>query len=87
MKTLSLKTLILAFAAFLLVGLPATVDACTVCFGDPDSDTVKGAAWAIIFLGAVVMSVMGCVGGFFVYIARRSASGGNDPAGLTNADN
>jgi len=33
------------------------------------------------------MSVMGCVGGFFVYIARRSASGGNDPAGLTNADN
>ncbi len=74
MKTNVSKLLILPVALTMLAGLPSSAEACTVCFGDPESDVVQGAAWAIIFLGSVVMSVMGCLGGFFVFLARRAAA-------------
>ncbi len=80
MKTLLSKLLIPAFALAMLTGLPSSAAACTVCFGDPESEVVQGAAWAIIFLGSVVMSVMGCLGGFFVFLARRAATTSPDAA-------
>jgi len=79
-KTIFSKLLIPVAALAMLAGLPSSAEACTVCFGDPESDVVQGAAWAIIFLGSVVMSVMGCLGGFFVFLARRASSTGLDAA-------
>lgn len=32
--------------------------ACSVCFGDPDSDMTRGALWGVIVLGAIVYSVL-----------------------------
>lgn len=52
---------------------PHSAEACSACFGDPNSEVTKGIAWAIIALGAIVLSVLGCVGGFFVFIARKAA--------------
>ncbi len=74
MKPRVSKALSRFLAAALMAALPFSADACSVCFGDPDSGAVKGTAWAIIFLGAVVLSVLGCVGGFFVFIARRASA-------------
>lgn len=78
MKSTVSKSLIFSIACLLLAAIPQSAHACTVCFGDPESNVVQGAAWAIIFLGAVVMSVLGCVGGFFIFIAKRAASAGTD---------
>jgi len=80
-KTPRSKLLASCLAALFLIAAPHSADACTACFGDPNSDAVKGVAWAIIFLGAVVMSVLGCVGGFFIFIAKRASAAGDDAAG------
>ena len=86
MKSSLTKLLLFAAVAIMLAGTPLSAEACTACFGDPNSDAVKGVAWAIIFLGVVVMSVMGCVGGFFIFIAKRAATSG-DPTTEPTAPN
>lgn len=65
--------LVLAIGLMPLALAPLPAEACSACFGDPNSEVTKGIAWAVIFLGVVVLSVLGCVGGFFVFIARRAA--------------
>ena len=32
--------------------------ACSICYGDPDSDMGRGAVWGVAFLGAVVTVVL-----------------------------
>ncbi len=32
--------------------------ACSICYGDPDSDMGRGAVWGVAFLGAVVAVVL-----------------------------
>lgn len=64
----------LVIALLALAMAPLSAEACSVCFGDPNSNVTQGVAWAIIALGAIVLSVLGCVGGFFVFIARRAAA-------------
>jgi hypothetical protein len=46
--------------------------ACAACYGQSDSPMARGMTWGILALLAVVLSVLGCVTGFFVYIGRRS---------------
>jgi len=51
--------------AGLLALLPAAnpARACSVCYGDPESDMAQGALWGVLVLGVIVYGVlMGMVG-------------------------
>jgi heme/copper-type cytochrome/quinol oxidase subunit 2 len=48
--------------------------ACAACFGKSDSPLASAMNWGIFSLMAVVVSVLGGIAGFFVYLARRSAA-------------
>ena len=60
---------------FVLMGLmgPAA-QACSVCFGDPNSSLSKGAVAGVSVLLLVVLGVLGGVAAFFVHVSRRSAA-------------
>ncbi|MFT4587298.1 MAG: MFS family permease [Candidatus Binatia bacterium] len=81
--------LVLVIGLLSMAVAPLSAEACSACFGDPNSEVTRGIAWAIIFLGAIVLSVLGCVGGFFVFIARRAAAtpGPHDTFGETPNSN
>ena len=48
------------------------VEACTVCFGDPNSPQVRGGQMGVIALLAVVTPVLLGFGIFFLYLRRRA---------------
>lgn len=56
-----------------MIGLSTQVSACSVCFGNPDSNLTKGFGWGIISLLGVVVLVLGSIVSFFIYLAKRSA--------------
>ena len=62
---------------FALVALTtAEVQACAVCFGDPNSPLAKGAAAGVLVLVGVISFVLAGVAGtgmFWVHRSRRSA--------------
>jgi len=80
-------TSVLAIALLAIAMAPLSAEACSACFGDPNSSVTKGIAWAVIFLGVIVLSVLGCVGGFFVFIARRAAATPGSDDLLGESDN
>jgi hypothetical protein len=53
---------------------PASVWACAICYGDPESDMARGLNWGIFVLLSVVMLVLGGIAAFFIYLAKRSAT-------------
>jgi heme/copper-type cytochrome/quinol oxidase subunit 2 len=53
--------------------------ACAACFGRSDSPLAAAMNWGIFSLMAVVVSVLGGIAGFFIYLARRAAAQ-NSPA-------
>ena len=57
--------------ALLLAAWPSAAEACAVCFGAPDSPMTKGMQWGIASLIFILIPVLGGVGGFFVFLARR----------------
>jgi hypothetical protein len=59
-----------AFAAFVALQ-PSAAWACATCFGESDSSLAKGATAGILFLLAVIMSLLGGIGAFFIAMARR----------------
>ncbi|SPE50575.1 exported hypothetical protein [Verrucomicrobia bacterium] len=62
---------------FLLVGVllwPGVLWACAACYGQSDSPMAKGMNWGIFSLLAVVVGVLGCIAGFFIYLARKAAA-------------
>jgi len=61
----------LLFAALLLSAWPSAAKACAVCFGAPDSPMTKGMQWGIASLIFILIPVLGGVGGFFLFLARR----------------
>lgn len=62
---------LLGLAAFFA---PMTVRACSVCFGNSDSQLVKGMNAGVLVLLLVVLAVLGGFAALFVHIARRSAA-------------
>jgi len=52
--------------------LPDIANACAVCFGDPNSPLVKGARLGILFLGGVVVLVLGTIAGVAFTWSRRA---------------
>ena len=63
--------LALALAA---AAVPQSVRACAACFGASDSPMAKGMNWGIFSLLVVVVTVLGGIAAFFIYLARKSAA-------------
>ena len=60
----------LAFAMTLV--RPECVLACAVCFGDPNSDMVKGANAGILILLGIIITVLGAIGSVALFWMRRA---------------
>jgi hypothetical protein len=69
-----LRNSILPALLFLLAARPASSFACAACYGASDSPLAEGMNWGILSLLAVVGLVLGSVGTFFVFLAKKSAS-------------
>jgi hypothetical protein len=67
-----LKTLVTCLAVALALQ-PNSLRACAACYGQSDSPMAAGMNWGIMSLLAVIAVVLGGVGAFFIYLARRSA--------------
>ena len=71
--------------AAVLVTRPAA--GCSVCYGDPDSEMVRGALMGVYVMVGVVTSVLACVAGtglFWLQRARRlGPAAAENPRGLT----
>jgi len=65
------RTCALLLFALLLAAWPSAAEACAVCFGAPDSPMTKGMQWGIASLIFILIPVLGGVGGFFLFLARR----------------
>src|SRR5258708_1160276 len=50
---------------------PTSLWACAACYGQSDSPMAKGMNWGIFSLLAVVVSVLGGIAAFFVFLARK----------------
>jgi len=48
--------------------------ACAACYGQSDSPLATGMNWGILSLLGIIGAVLIGIAGFFVYLARRSAS-------------
>ena len=68
---------LLAFAALVLHAHDA--HACAACFGKSDSPLASAMNWGIFSLMAVVVSVLGGIACFLIFLARR-ADAQNAPA-------
>ena len=73
MSRFPLKKLILAGASAGLALHSQSLLACAACYGASDSPLAKGMNWGIFSLLAVVVSVLGAIATFFIYLARKSA--------------
>ena len=61
-----------ALLTLALLGLPRVVEACPVCFGNPNSSQTKGVQAGVLALLAVTLSVLASFAAFFfVYLRRR----------------
>ena len=70
-----LKWRLLLPAALLSLALfPSSLMACAACAGQSDSAMAQGMNWGIFSLMAVIVTVLGGVAAFFIYLARRSAA-------------
>lgn len=71
-----IRCFFLAGAAALWLVLPVEALACSVCFGDPDSDMAKGAVSGVLFMIGVISCVLvgiASVAGVWIVRARRLA--------------
>lgn len=62
-----------------LAGSPAAW-ACATCFGRSDSPLAKGMNMGILFLLAVIGTVLLAFASFFIFLARRAAAKAKLPA-------
>ena len=80
---------LLATGLTLIAVTSQPVLACAVCFGDPDSDMVKGAKAGVLVLAVIVYGVvfsMAGVAGFWILKSRRIAAANQDQSADPAAD-
>ena len=53
--------------------MPEPVRACAACFGNSDSPLAHGMNMGILSLLIVVVTVLGGIAGFFIYLARKAS--------------
>jgi hypothetical protein len=68
----ALRSIKVLLALIVSALMPGIAQACSVCYGDPESNLSKGLGWGIVVLLGVVVTVLGGIGTFFVYIAKKS---------------
>jgi hypothetical protein len=83
------KSRILSILFVLFVGVFALSNsnalACSACYGQSDSPMARGMNWGIFSLLGVIVTVLGCIAGFSIYLARRSAAlSASQPANATH---
>ena len=66
--------------ALVLVLQPASLRACTACFGQSDSPLAQGMNWGILSLLATIVTVLAAFVAFFVFLARRAATAAAAPS-------
>ncbi len=71
MKISAPRILVAIFAALLIL-LPESLHACSVCFGDPNSPLVLGAKYGVIVLALVIYSVLFSMAGVGYFWYRRA---------------
>ncbi len=71
----------MAFAVYLLVGAPSLAQACSVCFGNPDSPHTQGMRSAILFLLTIIGGVLVAFAAFFLRLRRLARLAGVDESG------
>ena len=59
-------------ATIALFGVRQVVQACPVCYGDPNAADVQGLNLAIIALLGLTGGVLGAFGTFFLYLRKRA---------------
>jgi hypothetical protein len=65
------KTLAAAFVALMALS-PERLYACSVCFGDPNSPLVQGAKYGVMFLAAIIYTVLFTMAGIVYFWYRRA---------------
>lgn len=92
---LTLKCAALGRLAVVMAGVlglfvtPEGVFACSVCYGDPESNMARGAVAGVWVLVGVVTFVMGGVAGtslFWIHRSRRSAREPEAPASVVQTE-
>ena len=76
---------LLPIAAVAFALQPGPLLACAACYGQSDSPMAQGMNWGIFSLLAVIVSVLGGIGGFFIFLARKSGSPANQPVLLNQS--
>jgi len=74
--------LLLACLTVFLALQPGSLWACAACYGASDSTMAKGMNAGIFSLLGVVVTVLGSIAGFFIYLAKKS--GAAAPPAITN---
>jgi hypothetical protein len=76
--------LLLIAAILASLAVPTSVRACAACYGQSDSPLASGVTWGILSLLVVIMTVLGSIVSFFVYINKRSAAAAVSQSPITN---
>ncbi len=69
-----LRSLLRLLVVLATLQLAPALFACATCFGKSDSKLAEGMNWGILTLLFVILSVLGGIAAFFVFLARRSAA-------------
>ena len=72
MKATNLKHRLAIALGMLLVQLPTTASACSVCMGDPSSKNAGATNGAIFLLLGCIGTMLGCVGTFAYCLMKRA---------------
>lgn len=72
MKATRFRYLLAASAMALFTFATGSAEACSVCFGDPESSMAAGARAGVIVLGGIVYSQIMLMGGVGAYWFMRS---------------
>jgi hypothetical protein len=68
------KIFSLLLVAIAIAACADSAHACAMCYGKTDSPLAVAMNWGIFSLMAVVVSVLGTIASFFIYLARRAAA-------------
>ena len=60
--------------------------ACAACYGQSDSPLAQGLNWGILSLLAVVVPVLGGIGLFFIFIAKKAAAAAKLPPATVSSN-
>jgi len=72
MKPFSLPRLLAAVVGVILVSLPASAGACSICMGDVNSRTAPATNDAIFLMLGIIGLMFSALGGFAFYLFKRS---------------